>query len=56
MYRLTQNCAAKHNQCYQQLSDELNKTDVLLIATTMLVVKTENIYQDTSKAHIAMKT
>ena len=30
--------------------------EVLLIASTLLVVKTENIYRNTSKMHIMMET
>ena len=43
-------------QCYYQLSGGLHKSKVLLIASTLLVVKTKNIYQNTNKMHITMKT
>ena len=38
------------------ISGELYKNDVLLIASTLLVVKTENIYQKKSKIHITMES
>ena len=40
----------------EQLSGELHMGDVLLIASTRLVMKTENIYQNTRKMHITMET
>ena len=33
------------HQCYKQLSGELHKSEVLLIASTLFVVKTENIFR-----------
>ena len=38
------------------MSGELHKSEVLLIASTLLVVKDENIYQSISKMHIMMDT
>ena len=37
------------------LSGELHKSESLLIASTLLVVKAENIYRNTSKMDITMK-
>ena len=44
------------HQCYKQLSGELHKSEVLLIASTLLMVKTKNIYWNTSKMHIMIET
>ena len=38
------------------VSGELYKSEFLLISSTLLVVKDENIYQNTSKMHITMDT
>ena len=38
------------------LSGELRKREVLLIASTLFVVKTENIYRNTRKMHLTMET
>ena len=38
------------------MSGELRKSEVFIIASTLLVLKTENIYQNTSKMHITMET
>ena len=40
----------------EQLRDELHKSKVLLIASTLLVVKAENIYQNTIKIHKMLVT
>ena len=40
----------------EQLSDELLKSEVLLIASTLLVVKTENVYGNTREMQITMET
>ena len=40
----------------EQLSGELHMGEVFLIASTRLVMKTENIYQNTRKMHITMET
>ena len=39
-----------------KLNGELHKSEDLLITSTLLVLKTENIYQNTSKMHMAMET
>ena len=46
----------KDSSVLQHLSGELNKSEVLLISSTLLVVNTENVYQNTSKIHITMET
>ena len=38
------------------VNGELHKSEVLLIASTLFVVKTENIYRHTSKMQITMET
>ena len=40
----------------EQLSDELHKSDVLLTASTLLVVKAEKIYRNTINMHQTMET
>ena len=45
----THQCATKY------LRDELHKNKVLLITSTLLVVKAKNIYQNTTKMHKARK-
>ena len=40
----------------KQLRGEVHKSEVLLIASTLLVVKVENIYQNTTKMHKTMET
>ena len=39
-----------------ELSGELHKSEVLLIASTLLAVKAENIYRNTIKMHKPMET
>ena len=50
----------KHNVCSvsatEQLRGELHRTEIILIASTLLVVKAENIYRNTIKMHKTMKT
>ena len=46
----------KDSSVLQHLSDELNKSEVLLISSTLLVVNTENIFRNTRKIHITMET
>ena len=40
----------------EQISGELHKGKVYLTASTLLVVKAENIYQNTRKMHITIET
>ena len=40
----------------EQLKGEIHKSKVLLTATTLLVVKAENIYQNTMKMPKSMET
>ena len=40
----------------EQVNGELHKTQVFLITSTLLVVKNQNIYRNTRKMHITMKT
>ena len=45
------------NSATEQLRGELHKSEVLLIvASTLLVVKVENIYRNTIKIHKTMET
>ena len=40
----------------EQLRGELHKSEVLLIASTLLVVQAENVYRNTIKMHKMMET
>ena len=40
----------------EHLTGDLHKSEVLLIASTLLVVKAENIYQNIKKTEIKMET
>ena len=40
----------------EQLRGELYKSEVLLIASTLIVMKAENIYRNTIKMHKTMET
>ena len=44
------------NKQAEQLRAELHKSEVLLIASTLFVVKAENVCQNTIKMHKMMKT
>ena len=44
------------NSANKQLSSELRKSEVLLIASTLVMVKAENIYRNIRKMHIMMET
>ena len=45
-----------HRGANEQLSGELYIREIILIASTRLVVKTENIYWNTRKMQITMET
>ena len=49
-------CPLRTHSATEQLSGELHKSEVLLIASTLLVVKTEIIYRNTREMHIMMQT
>ena len=67
MYSFVRNCRGSnckflgktpqvHLSFTERLSDELHKSEVLLIASILLVVKAANIYRNTSKMHITIET
>ena len=48
-------CPLRLINATEQLGGELHKSEVLLIASTLLVVKAENIYRKTIKMHKTMR-